>query len=130
MNRFPSFLAYAAPLAVAAVSAVVLMSSPALAETPTIDTTPFVSALSRAEVRADLLARSQLIHGQSEWAMQMNPSQRPMAGLSRAQVKAEYVTARDVVQAINAEDSGSAYFARARVRGTDASTVVAGGGSR
>jgi len=128
MTRFASMIAYAGTVTAATLAAT-LMSTSALAESPTIDTTPFVSTLSRAEVRAEVLrARNQVSAAGTEWAMQLNDQKPLMAGLSRAQVTAEYIAARDQVQALNSEDGGSSYFAQARVR--PAGTMTAGGTAR
>jgi hypothetical protein len=128
MNRFASTFAYAGTVTAATLAAV-LMSGNALAESPTIDTTPFISTLSRAEVRAEVLrARDQVSAAGTEWAMQQNERQPIMAGLSRAQVTAEYIAARDQVHAMNAEDSGSSHFAQSRVY--PAGTTIAGSSLR
>ncbi len=47
----------------------------------------------------------------SEWATQMNEPRQTMSDLTRAQATAEYLSARREVSALNAEDSGSFYFA-------------------
>ena len=47
----------------------------------------------------------------SEWGTQMNEPRQATSDLTRAQVTAEYLAARREVSALNAEDSGSFYFA-------------------
>lgn len=132
MNRLASTLAFAGTVTAASVAAV-LISGTALAETPTIDNTPFVSTLSRAQVRAELLsARNSVSANASEWAMQDNrqlPIARGQRVLSRADVTAEYIAARDEARALNSEDSGSSYLAQARSMRTP-NTMVAGSGTR
>jgi hypothetical protein len=128
MNRIASTLAFVGTVAAASMAAA-LMSGNALAETPTIDTTPFVSTLSRAEVRAEVLrARNAVSAAGSEWAMQQN-MQLPVASTqTRAQVRAEYIAAREEARALTSEDSGSSYFALARTR--TPGTMMAGNVAR
>jgi len=126
MNRkFASILSItttaAAVLAVAAIA-----SGNACADDITIDTTPFVSTKTRAEVRAEVLGQSEALRtASSEWTMQMNDAPQPSSGYTRAQATAEYIAARREVSALNAEDSGSSYFA-ALPRGMDGTVLVAG----
>lgn len=96
----------------------------AVAETPTVVTEPFVSSRSRAEVQAELFAYKQA--GVNPWSMSYNPLRGFESNLSRQQVVAQYLTARDVVAATNSEDSGSAYFAQASGQRTRSSEVLAG----
>jgi len=79
----------------------------AFADDITVDTTPFTSTKSRAEVQAELGLR-----GPNVWSTQYNPLATFKGSLTRAQVQAEYIKARDEVAALNGEDSGSAYLAR------------------
>jgi hypothetical protein len=131
MNRIASTLAFAGTVVAASLAATVTPGE-ALAETPTIDTTPFVSTLSRAEVRAELLRGRQMVSAAgSEWAMQQNRHLPVASGLTRAQVTAEYIAAREEARALTSEDSGASYFAMARTRtpGTPG-TLMAGSGTR
>ncbi|WP_332815200.1 hypothetical protein [Ramlibacter sp.] len=93
----------------------VLMTGSAIAESPFagVDTTPFAGTRSRAEVQAEVMSnRDTLTAAASEWRMQANEPKQLMSGRTRAQATAEYVGSRDQVHALNAEDSGSAYFAQ------------------
>lgn len=111
--------------AIAATMAAAVMSSNARAEGPIGEAAPFVSTLSRAEVKADLMKNRGLVTSYaSEWALQQNSTLAPMSGVTRAQVRAEYIAARDEVRAMTAEDSGSAYIAHAPLRSP--MTTVAG----
>lgn len=94
----------AAILAVAAIA-----SGKAYADDITIDTAPFVSSRTRAEVRAE--AGQSSTSASSEWALQLNEARQPRSAYSREQSKAEYVAARNEVNARNAEDGGSMQFA-------------------
>jgi hypothetical protein len=98
----------AAALALAAAS---MGSGNAYADDITIDPTPFVSTRTRAEVQAEIMGQAEVLRGESgEWAMQQNVAAQPSTYTS-AQAKAEYIAARREVNALNAEDSGSSYFA-------------------
>ena len=124
MNRhFASVLTItttaAAVLAVAAIA-----SGNAYADDITIDSTPFISTKTRAEVRAEVMGQS-LTSAASEWAMQLNQVPQFNGAYTREQATAEYIAARDEVNARNAEDSGSSYFA-ALPRGMDSTIVTAG----
>ena len=59
-----------------------------------------------------------------EWAGQMNEPRQTMSDLTRAQVTAQYLAARQEVSALTAEDSGSFYFA-ASPRRVDGSVIMA-----
>src|SRR5688572_22396506 len=81
----------------------------AFADDITIDPTPFVSTATRAEIQAGQAAFE--ASGRDPWAREYNPIADFESQRSRAQVKAEYVQARDRVAAFTGEDSGSAYLA-------------------
>jgi hypothetical protein len=117
-TRLSSTLAFGST-ALAAVLAASLMAGSVRAETPTIDNTPFVSTRTRAEVQAEVLAdRAKVSSAGIEWAMQQG-APRVASGLTRQQVQAEYIAAREEVHAMNAEDSGSTVArAPSRQRGT------------
>lgn len=96
----------AAGLALAA-----LASGNAYADDITMETTPFVGAKSRAEVQAELLGRPrQLYASASEWSLQSNGAPHLKTTYTSEQAKAEYKASRDLVRALNGEDSGSAFF--------------------
>ena len=61
----------------------------------------------------------------SEWSTQMNEPRQMLSDLTRAQVTAEYIAARREVSALNAEDSGSSYFASLPRRRVDDSINMA-----
>lgn len=70
--------------------------------------TPFASSASRAAVAAELAKPSQ---GVSPWSNRYNPLAQFRSTRTRAEVVADYVANRDVVNALNGEDSGSTYLA-------------------
>ncbi|NPC56316.1 DUF4148 domain-containing protein [Caenimonas soli] len=112
--------------AIAAAAAAAMAAGNALADDITIEKTPFVSTLSRAEVRADLLKNSQVARElASEWSMQFNNLSPVRSAYSPAQARAAYAASRDEVRQLNGEDSGSMYFSMSRSNGT--STRVMGG---
>ncbi|HSW20546.1 MAG TPA: hypothetical protein VLJ86_25210, partial [Ramlibacter sp.] len=99
----------------------------AFAESPLMAEDPFVSTRTRAEVQAE--ARADRAHRPAgiEWALQQNDQQTHASGLSRAQVAAEYIAAREQVREMTSESSGSEYFSRAPLR---SSTIVMAGDPR
>ena len=113
-HRLASFLGYIGSVAIATLGAALMGGHAARAEGPIEILPPFVSTLSRAEVRADLMAgRAQATSYASEWALQQSAPLDPTIGLTREQVRAEYLAAREQVHAMTAEDGGSSYFAGA-----------------
>ena len=115
MNRNLSSTLIVAGTAAAAL-ALAAMSTAAHADDITIDPTPFVSAKSRADVRAEVLGQAEAIrmaHGEA--GMDMN--REPFRGtLTRAQVRGDYIASRGEVNALNGEDSGSSYLASRQPR--------------
>jgi predicted secreted Zn-dependent protease len=85
----------------------------------TIDTTPFVSTRTRAEVQAQLAQP-----GPNVWSTSYNQLAQFQPQRSRAEVRAEYLAARSQVEAVTAEDSGSAYLIRARAERAAATRVA------
>jgi hypothetical protein len=65
---------------------------------------PFVSTASRAEVQAGV---SQARAIANPWSIAYNPLMTFESSRTRAEVQAEYITFRDEVAALTAEDSGS-----------------------
>jgi hypothetical protein len=116
MNRnFASIFGTIGPIALSLATA----SGTANADDITIDNTPFTSTKSRAEVRAELLRPAQLVSsGASEWVMQFNQAPQIKSGITTEQARAEYQASRDLVRALNGEDSGSAYFIKGPMQGT------------
>jgi hypothetical protein len=123
MNRNIASTLTIAATAAAAFAMAALACNNAYADDITIDNTPFVSGKTRAEVQAEVMGQDMSI-ASSEWAAQMNEPRRTMSDLTRAQVTAEYLSARREVGALNAEDSGSFYFA-ALPRRVDGSVILA-----
>ena len=112
-QRIASALAFACSVAAATLAATA-MSSTAWADDITIDKTPFVSQRSRADVRAETLAdRTKLSSAGIEWVGQQN-GPLPTSGLTRAQARADYISAREEVMARNSEGGGSSGMAVAR----------------
>lgn len=68
---------------------------------------PFVSTSSRAVVQQDVAQRG----GVNPWSTSYNPIAHFRSDKSRAQVTADYIAQRDVVDAFTGEDSGSGYLA-------------------
>jgi hypothetical protein len=118
---------YAVSTAAAAAAIAVALVSPtnAYAESIAEYTTTFVGTLSRAEV-AELMGKTELMGtGSSEWAMQHNQPVVLKTPHTSEQARSEYKAARLEVRAMNAEDSGSAYFQKRAVR-VKASTILGG----
>ena len=82
----------------------------AFADDITVETTPFASTASRAEVQAELVQFKR--SGANPWALDFSPLAQFRGSNTRAQVVAEFMSARDEVAAFNSEDSGSSYMAR------------------
>jgi hypothetical protein len=119
-HRQTSIVTFGSTLAVAVLAAATMVGS-ARAEGPIGESTPFVGSRTRAEVRAELMQnRAQLTSYGSEWALQQGQPLSMASGYTRAQATAEYIAAREQVQAMNAEHGGSGAFAVAphRARGT------------
>jgi hypothetical protein len=107
--------------------AITAAAGSSFAESYTEHNTPFASSASRAEVAAQLAQPQQ---GVSPWSNRYNPLAQFRSTRTRAEVVGEYVAGRDVVNALNGEDSGSAYLAggstvegRARFAGQPAAAI-------
>ncbi len=96
----------------------------AMADDITIDTTPFTSTKSRTEVLTDLAQYRQA--GVNPWSTSYNPLRGFQSTKSVAQMRAEFVAARDEVAAFNGEDSGAAYLAQTARVNVRAGTTLAG----
>jgi hypothetical protein len=111
-----SVLALAGTAAMAVTLAVTAPGS-AYADDITVDTTSFTSYKGRAEVRAELLSQPAAFKANAgEWARQHNQQPVATSTSTREQAKAEYKASRDYVNALNREDSGSAWFMTAARR--------------
>jgi hypothetical protein len=91
----------------------------AFADDITIDNTPFVSTLSRDEVMAQFVQYQQT--GINPHSISYNPLKYFHSVNSREQVQQEFVASREVVQAMNGEDSGSSWLAAHRAQETGTS---------
>jgi len=101
------------------------VAASAFAETPTVVTEPFVSTKSRAEVQAELSAYKHA--GVNPWSISYNQLAGFKSNLSRDEVVAAYLAARNEVAAINGEDSGSAYLTQVAQRArTGSGPILAG----
>lgn len=102
--------------------AITAAAGASFADDITIDNTPFVSTATRAEVQAD--AQAFQASGVNPWSNRYDVLADFDSERSRAQVRAEYVDARDRVAAFTGEDSGSSYLAAGG--NVPAPTTVAG----
>jgi hypothetical protein len=124
-NNVDVVVAVGIAAAAAAIGVALVSPTNAYAESTAEYTTAFVSTLSRAEVRAGLMGRSELLRsGSSEWAVQYNQPVVLKSPYTSVQARAEYKAARAEVLAVSAEDSGSAYFKR--MSASNASAVMGG----
>lgn len=105
MNRHFAFIAIAFATLAGTASA-----GTGLAGDITIETSPFVSSREPAQVRAELVGYKK--SGVNPWAMSYNPLRQFMSLTTPAQLRADYITSRADVAALNGEDSGSRYFAQ------------------
>jgi hypothetical protein len=110
-------------IASALVVAAAAIAGNAFAESPTVVKDTFVSVASRAQVNAELAAYKKA--GVNPWSTQYNPLRSFQSTKSRADVTAEYIAARDQVNAFTGEDSGSAWLAQGAPR-VNASSTLAG----
>lgn len=108
---------------IASAALIVAAAGNALAESPIIVNDPFVSTRNRAEVQAELFAYKQA--GVNPWSTSYNQLRGFQGRLSREQVVAEYLAARDEVAAMSGEDSGSAHLAQGPARFVRASATLA-----
>lgn len=81
----------------------------------------FSGTRTRAEAQADLAQYKKT--GVNPWSTSYNPLANFRSGKTRAQVQGEYVANRAAINALNSEDSGSAYLAQRQ--GTTAAPVYA-----
>jgi hypothetical protein len=108
MNRnIASALAMGTATAAAAFAVAAIASSNAFADDITIDNTPFVSSLSREEVNAELKVP---YPGGNPWSGLYNMFPPTNTATTSEQVRNAYKMSRDEANALNGEDSGSAYF--------------------
>lgn len=86
--------------------AIAAAAGSSFAESYTEHNTPFASTASRADVVAQ---RAQ--QGANPWSNRYDPLAQFRSSRTRAEVVAEYIAHRDVVNALNGEDSGSNFLA-------------------
>ena len=86
------------------------VTSTASADDITIDTTPFVSSKTRAEVQAEL--RQFREAGVNPWTQDFDQLAQFRSDRTRAQVTSEFVAARDQVESMTGEDSGSVFLSQ------------------
>lgn len=108
---------------IASAALAVAAAGNAFAESPLIVNEPFVSTRTRAEVQAELHAFKQ--GGVNPWSISYNQLRDFRSNLSREQVVAEYLAARNEVAAMSGEDSGSAHLAQGPARVAPASATLA-----
>jgi hypothetical protein len=127
MNRnFESALAMGTVTALAAAAAAAMTCASAYADDITVEHSPFVSSLSRDEVNAEL---KKPYPGGNPWAGQYNMFP-PQSATTREHVTGVYKMSRDEANALNAEDSGSAYFLKSTVPPAANSGTAMGGPAR
>jgi len=86
-----------------------IAAASAFAETPMVDSKPFKSSMTREQVQAELQQHRKT--GIDPFADGYNQLTGFRSALTRAEVKAEFLASRDMVSALNSEDSGSRYLA-------------------
>lgn len=122
-RHIASALATITTTAVAAIATAAIASGSAFADDITIENTPFVSSMSRDEVNAQL--KAPYARG-NPWSSQYNMFSTTSATTSE-QVRSAYKMSRDEVNALNGEDSGSAYFIKsAGSRNANAAATMGG----
>lgn len=115
-QRTASRIAFVAAAATAALAAT-LMSGNARAEGPCEDIRPITGTLSRKAVMEETMAqRAQLTSYGAEWMQQQTMGPQARSIVSREELRAAYIAARDQVRAMNAEDSGSGALAHGNAR--------------
>jgi hypothetical protein len=125
MNRNLASALALAGTAAAAFAFGVLSPVTASADEITIDTTPFVSTKTRAEVAAEVAGQGEALRmASSEAAMQAAPL--AASDYTAEQAKADYIAARDEVNALTREDSGSFYLTQSTQPAADADVILAG----
>jgi hypothetical protein len=113
MNRNLASALALAITAAAAVAAAAIASGRAYADDITTDNTRLTSSRSRADVQAELKGqRAALQERNDEWTRQLNQLPTLKSSYTSQEAKAEFKVSRDLVNALNAEDSGSAYFTK------------------
>jgi hypothetical protein len=130
MNRNLASTLTIVSTAAAAFALAAMASGNAYADDITVDNTPFVSTRTRAEVQAEVMGRAeQLRMANSEWSTQQH-QRSESSGLTRAQVTAAYIASRLEANALNSEDSGSAYLAALPRRTNGVNGVIMAGSER
>ncbi|NPC54361.1 hypothetical protein [Caenimonas soli] len=123
MNRKTASILIAATVGIAA--GLTAVSQHAYADDITMDTSPFSSATSRNDVRADL---KKPYPGGYPWSSSYKQAAPKGSTLTREQARAEYLSSRQEVSALNSEDGGAAYLNRTASRSNPTATM--GGSAR
>jgi hypothetical protein len=84
----------------------------------------FAATVGSRATRAEVQAQVQQPRGANPWATSYNPLNTFHSQRTRAEVTAEYLASRNAVEAMTAEDSGSAFLAQRRT--VDAGRQFAG----
>jgi hypothetical protein len=98
-------------------------ASPAFADDITVEPFPFVSTASRAQVQQELRQYRQA--GINPWADDHNQLAQFRGSMTRAEVTAEFMAARQSVAALHSEDSGSVYLAKVHAPASSRAIVLA-----
>jgi hypothetical protein len=131
MNRNLASALVIASTAAAAVALAALSPANAYADDITIESTPFKGSRSRAEVLAELQGQAAVVRtGATEWSLQSNRPLKRQSVQTSEQARTEYKASRDYVRALNAEDSGSAYFIKSTPRDRSNPGATMGGPAR
>ena len=117
MNRKTASVLIAATVGIAAGLAV---SQHAYADDITMDTSPFSSTKTREEVRADLKVP---YPGGYPWSSQYRQAAPKDSTYTSQQARADYLSSRQEIGALNAEDSGAAYLGRTAGRANPTATM-------
>ena len=112
-------------IALAAVVLSAAFAGSAFAETPYNVNDTFTGTQTRAQVQADLAAYRQA--GVNPWSTQYNPLRNFASTTTRQAVTADFLASRAQVNALNGEDSGSAYLAQIHAPTVSSNTLAANG---
>jgi len=117
VNRKTASVLFAATVGIAAGLAV---SNQAYADDITMDATPFSSTKTRQDVRAELKVP---YPGGYPWSTQYRQAAPKDSTYTSQQARADYLSSRQEVGALNAEDGGAAYFGRTAGRVNPTATM-------
>jgi hypothetical protein len=106
-----------------AMALVFVAGGPALADDITVDPHPFVSTATRAQVLQDLHQFQQA--GANPWADDYDQLAQHPGTMTRSEVTAGFLGARNEVAAFTGEDSGSGFLVRTAARAHPGATAHA-----